>query len=295
MNQARGAQEPTMEEILSSIRRIISEDGKRGGDLAEPSAPEEPAPQAAPVATLRAVSTAEPSELDAADDVLELTEIAPDESAEPEPLELVEEAEAPALAEPELPPAPTLPPPPEPEAPPSIAAPKAVSPQMEPVPEPAPAPVPPPAHANLAPMPELEPEPEPEASPRLEPQREPEPEIEIRAEVEPEADVENNIEPLEISVSAREPEPEPQLMRVSRLMSEATEIASSAALSVLAQVVQPGRGFTEEGRRMVDQIVRERLEVHLRDWMDAHLPTLVEQIVREEIAGLVERSLGRRS
>ena len=78
-------------------------------------------------------------------------------------------------------------------------------------------------------------------------------------------------------------------------MSAATEIASSAALSVLAQVVQPGRGFTEEGRRMVDQIMRERLEVHLREWMDANLPGLVERIVREEIAGLVERSLGRRS
>jgi cell pole-organizing protein PopZ len=77
-------------------------------------------------------------------------------------------------------------------------------------------------------------------------------------------------------------------------MSEATEIASSAALSVLAQVVQPGRGFTEEGRRMVDQIMRERLEAHLREWLDTNLPGLVERIVREEIARLVERSLGSR-
>jgi cell pole-organizing protein PopZ len=310
MNQARGAQEPTMEEILSSIRRIISEDGKRGGDLAEPSAPESPIsessiseapisespdPEPAPATALRAVPAVEPSA--DADDVLELTEIAPDEADEPEPLELVEEASAPALAEPEPAPAPTSRPLPESVTSPSPAAsaPKAASPKMEPVPEPTPipaaAPVPPPPRASLAPVPE----PELEAVAQPEPEREPQPELEIRAETEPESDVEHNIEPLEISVSAPAPDAQPQLMRGSRLMSEATEIASSAALSVLAQVVQPGRGFTEEGRRMVDQIVRERLEVHLRDWMDTNLPPLVERNVCEEIAGMVERPLWRRS
>src|SRR6267142_2595438 len=96
MNQARGAQEPTMEEILSSIRRIISEDGKRGGD----GAAEAPAgAELAPVAPLRATPPmAEPE----VDDVLDLTEVAPEELAEPEPLELVEEVAAPTLAEPAL-------------------------------------------------------------------------------------------------------------------------------------------------------------------------------------------------
>jgi cell pole-organizing protein PopZ len=305
MNQARGAQEPTMEEILSSIRRIISEDGKRTGDLAEPPTPESPisesaisetplsespAPEPATVTALHVVPAAESST--DVDDVLELTEIAPDEVDEPEPLELVEEASAPALAEPD--PAPTPLSEPMASTSPAAPAPAAASPKMEPVPEPAPVPAAAPvspSRAHLAPVSE----PELEAVAPPEPEREPEPELEIRAETEPESNVEHNIEPLEISVSAPAPDAQPQLMRGSRLMSEATEIASSAALSVLAQVVQPGRGFTEEGRRMVDQIVRERLEVHLRDWMDTNLPTLVEQIVREEIAGLVERSLGRRS
>jgi len=154
----------------------------------------------------------------------------------------------------------------------------------------------------LAPVPEPEPEPEPKPVP--EPEPEPEIQIQTEPEPEPEPDVEHNLEPLEVTVSPPPPastsrpasgfQPQPS-MAGSRLMSEATEIASSAALSVLAQVVQPGRGFTEEGRRMVDQIMRERLEVHLRDWMDTNLPTLVERIVREEIARLVERSLGRSS
>ena len=48
MNQARGAQEPTMEEILSSIRRIISEDGKRVGEGVEEAPAAAPPPAAAP-------------------------------------------------------------------------------------------------------------------------------------------------------------------------------------------------------------------------------------------------------
>jgi cell pole-organizing protein PopZ len=289
MNQARGAQEPTMEEILSSIRRIISEDGRRTGEGEEapaaPAAPEAAAPAEPPRAAPPAGE---------ADDVLELTEIAPEEPAEPEPLELVEEAAEPELKEPS--------PPREPE-PESRPEPAVAAPSMEPVPEPAPVPpaqpvaaaatVPPPRRAALAPVPEPEPEAMPEAKAV--------PELEIPAEPEPQAvpDMEQHLEPLEVSLSAPSPEPagsltpEPSVSGRSRLMSEATEIASAAALSVLAQVVQPGRGFTEEGRRMVDQIMRERLEVHLREWMDGNLSALVERIVREEIARLVERSLGR--
>ena len=62
------AQEPTMEEILASIRRIISEDDAPAETAA--AAPEpvvEPAPEPAPV-----VEAAEPAQVE--DEVLELTE-----------------------------------------------------------------------------------------------------------------------------------------------------------------------------------------------------------------------------
>ena len=67
------AQEPTMEEILASIRRIISEDETPGDEAAaeiEPESEPEPEPvlAAAPA----------PVELDLDDDVLELTERAPE-------------------------------------------------------------------------------------------------------------------------------------------------------------------------------------------------------------------------
>jgi cell pole-organizing protein PopZ len=67
MSEAKGQQEPSMEEILASIRRIIAEDG----DTAKPPINIEPDPMPAPE-----------------DDVLELTEVVADEPpafVEPEP------------------------------------------------------------------------------------------------------------------------------------------------------------------------------------------------------------------
>jgi cell pole-organizing protein PopZ len=73
MSEAKSQQEPSMEEILASIRRIIAEDG----DAAPPVAASEP--EKAEVA---------PEPEPAREDILELTEIVQDEPAvvpEPEP------------------------------------------------------------------------------------------------------------------------------------------------------------------------------------------------------------------
>jgi cell pole-organizing protein PopZ len=98
-----------MEEILASIRRIISED--------EPAA--EAAPEAAPVAEAPPVPEPEPepvhAEAEPEDDVLELTQVAPLAEPEPEPVhepDVVEthgdiEVHA-AAAEPEPEPAPVF-------------------------------------------------------------------------------------------------------------------------------------------------------------------------------------------
>jgi uncharacterized protein len=67
MSDAKGQHEPSMEEILASIRRIISEDNEapEGGAAADanPAAPPDPA---------AATSTAAPAE---EDDILELTDV----------------------------------------------------------------------------------------------------------------------------------------------------------------------------------------------------------------------------
>lgn len=68
------AQEPTMEEILASIRRIISEDDAPAAE-APPAAPEaEPEPAIAPGPVMAAEPTAEPEPSATDEEVLELTE-----------------------------------------------------------------------------------------------------------------------------------------------------------------------------------------------------------------------------
>jgi hypothetical protein len=69
MAQSANTQEPTMEEILASIRRIISEDGDDEGKAAAPA----PKP-----AAVKPAPPPEP-EINEEDDVLELTDIVPEE------------------------------------------------------------------------------------------------------------------------------------------------------------------------------------------------------------------------
>ena len=94
----QSSQEPTMEEILASIRRIISEDDAPAEPAAE-AAPPPPAPEPEP----------EPE-----DDILELTDpIAPEPEPEPElpPLESVGDIDVYSPPAPEPEPAYTPPPP----------------------------------------------------------------------------------------------------------------------------------------------------------------------------------------
>jgi len=85
---AEAEKDPTMEEILSSIRRIISEDDEEGGDAAEAAPePEAAAPQPAPEPEPEPEPVVEAID-DDEDDVLELTdpvEDAPEAEAAPEP------------------------------------------------------------------------------------------------------------------------------------------------------------------------------------------------------------------
>jgi uncharacterized protein len=102
-------QEPTMEEILASIRRIISEDEPQGEAAPAAEAAPEPAPEPTP----------EPVAAAPAEDVLELTDPLPEPEPEPAPMAMethgdleVREAEP----EPEPEPAPVFEPEPQPFA-----------------------------------------------------------------------------------------------------------------------------------------------------------------------------------
>lgn len=78
-----------------------------------------------------------------------------------------------------------------------------------------------------------------------------------------------------------------------RLISEPTELAAAAALSILAQLVNPDRQLNAEGREMIESAIRDKIEPLLRDWLDGNLPQLVERLVREEIQRVMDRALNR--
>ena len=93
MSEEENQEEPTMEEILASIRRIISEDGDEETPPAEDGA-DAPAPVEEPEETPAPEPEPEPEpapepEPEAEDDVLDLTDVAVEEPApapEPEPI-----------------------------------------------------------------------------------------------------------------------------------------------------------------------------------------------------------------
>ncbi len=71
MSESKGQHEPSMEEILASIRRIIAEDGDQSAAAPAPAATAVAAPQAAPAAK--------------SEEILELTEVVEEHPAEPPP------------------------------------------------------------------------------------------------------------------------------------------------------------------------------------------------------------------
>src|SRR6201996_8922452 len=86
------SQEPTMEEILASIRRIISEDDAPGGEEGE-AAPAEPEPVAAAAPEPEAEPEPEPAAVEPEPVVAAAPEPEPEPAVEEEALELTEKVE----------------------------------------------------------------------------------------------------------------------------------------------------------------------------------------------------------
>lgn len=250
MSEGRGQQEPSMEEILASIRRIISEDGAPPQDAGNDRDDAAAAPAAAAATAMPATGRVD----DAEEDVLLLTEMVNEDgsvvslsgTAEPgpDPVELTTE--------------PSLPEPPQPVA--EEASPPPASPPPQ------------------APSP---PEPEPELG-----VTEPEPEVE--SEPEPMMDVAEKPEQPTMPAAARMDEALPE--QAERLVSDTTFAASTAALSQLSRTIRKDRDFPLGGGRMVEDLVREALEPMLKTWLDANLQAIVERLVRQEIERMIRRA-----
>lgn len=208
MSSTEQAQEPTMEEILASIRKIISDDTAESEQAEESAAPEsddvadepEPEPEPEPVANqddIDSLFDADEPEDEPEDDVLELTEVVEEPAEEPAADVMFDEGFADSELE-------------EPAGSDEVAFV-----DIEEPPAPDPVEVPPPADSGLE----------------------------------------------------------------DRLISETTDTAVATAFGQLASTLLTRSGNT----RTLEELVQEMLRPMLKSWLDANLPTIVEELVRQEI------------
>lgn len=265
-----------MEEILASIRRIISEDGSPAEDPKKSEEPSAESPSAGESVSraLGASDLAPAAASEPEDDALLLTEMVADDGT----VISLSEHQAPAgtAAPTPIEPAPE-PPLPEPVAPLAPAGPAAVhgaarEPESEPELEP---------EVGV-----VESESEPGAMPESQPGSSPEPALQALPEPEPKMDQPEQPESPAVSPIA-EPQPHEE---PSRLVSDATFAASTAALSQLSRTARKDKDFSFGGGRMVEDLVREALEPMLKEWLDANLQGIVERLVRQEIERMVRRA-----
>jgi cell pole-organizing protein PopZ len=78
-------------------------------------------------------------------------------------------------------------------------------------------------------------------------------------------------------------------LKKPELVSEEALAASTAALAQLAQSVTRTREPAPGSAKTVDELVREAIEPMLKQWLDQHLPRIVERMVREAIDRVVRR------
>jgi cell pole-organizing protein PopZ len=144
-----------------------------------------------------------------------------------------------------------------------------------------------PARAAPAAVAEPEPEPvavvappEPVAAPVVSAPPPPVPAVEEEEEEELELTQKlDSLGDLDI-MDAEEPEPAPQLQPqpIADLVSETVAAAAAASFGHLsASIAMPPSGLT------LDDVVRELLRPLLRQWLDANLPTIVQEAVQAEV------------
>ena len=135
------------------------------------------------------------------------------------------------------------------------------APYHDPEPEPAPAPVAAPAPAPRAPAAAPQPAPQPQPQPQPQPVQQPAPQPMRAAPVQP-------------------------AMTEEPILSQRTAAASLSSLETLSKLLvkpEPESDGTLEG------LVREMLRPMLRDWLDTHLPDMVETLVAREIAKITSQ------
>jgi hypothetical protein len=97
-------------------------------------------------------------------------------------------------------------------------------------------------------------------------------------------------------IARDEPAPEEDVLELDdpvsegpSLLSENVAAASRERLASLSALRQRNEAPVESGA--LEAVVRDMLRPMLKDWLDAHLPELVEELVTREIARITGRGL----
>ena len=73
------------------------------------------------------------------------------------------------------------------------------------------------------------------------------------------------------------------------LMSRPTIEAAAHSLSGLRDFAAEQKGDLGNGTLTIEAIMRESVKPYLKEWLDAHLPEIVERIVKKEVAYIMDR------
>jgi cell pole-organizing protein PopZ len=147
-----------------------------------------------------------------------------------------------------------------------------------------------PAAEAAAPAPEPEPEAEPEPGPEPFVEAEAEEEVLDLTEPLPEPQAEPEPEPepvMAVEEPYEEPEPAPVMAAIpddEPLVGEPAADEAAASFGHLAHsLLMPKAG------RTLEDVVREMLNPLLKQWLDEHLPTIVQAKVDEEVERIARR------
>ncbi len=115
-------------------------------------------------------------------------------------------------------------------------------------------------------------------------------------QAEPESEPESEPGPLAVAPSAREAPPMEAALAAADMDSSllANDTAESAAASILGLVRTLAADRLTPVHRAgptIEDLVREEVRPLLKLWLDAHLPALVERLVRNEIERVVNRAM----
>ncbi len=91
---------------------------------------------------------------------------------------------------------------------------------------------------------------------------------------------------------ASQPRTDPVAQPSPNLVAPEAAAAAATAVSSLLRTLAADRALkVRPGGATIEDIVREELRSLLKDWLDAHLPEMVERLVRAEIERVVGRSV----